>query len=447
MDETKNQVNEIEREFTLLNLLAGGYIQTSALHQEAFHTISIQTVRRILRNLYDHGFVRYKELPTKHGQGAGERVHYLTPEGMKLLGKEKNEITQYAKGLQRIRSTHLRHFLATREIEKSLLNAVHKTSYSAVSTNEFNDEGMLHLKLKDGGKIANVRSDAIVKITRNGNERLTMRLEMDMGTESVPTLLQKYQVYTLYLQQTNLVSSHAQTFPLYILLVAQETTIRNLVPKLRNHPMEKAFLFLPSEKIAAHDLFHDAVFETTKGDAVSLASLVEERDTILTFQEAMREAAQDRQNYEIVVQSRFSQICDSFFPVPLSLPRRETLFMPDAYVRMWYKCLDKILEILFGVVVAIRNETKEEIAEKLLPCEVFLSEPQYRNKIFSTEAYGVFVIVEQETRISEVWEVLRGSKIGQRARVIRKEDCTAEKILQEAVWVDESGERIALLPR
>lgn len=454
MDVPQNQVKEdvitLERESIILNLLTNGYMQTSAIHKQVVPRVSIQTIRRIMSSLYDHGFVSYKELPTKHGQGAGERVHYLTQDGLKLIGKEKSEIAKYIRGVQRVRSTHLRHFLATREIERLILKAISQTAYSAISTNEFNDDGILHLKLRDKseGKIINIRSDALIKIYHNGNERLIMRVEMDMNTESHDTLLKKYKAYSLYLYEKNLVRSHAHTFPVYIVLVAQEMTIRYLISRLCYYPTAKSFLFLAVEKIQGNDLFNDALLATTKCNLVSLASLVEERDTILRFVEAMLEAAKCNQNYEIVVQSKFSHICDAFFPIILtSLFMRETLFMPDAYVRVSYKFPDKIQEILFGTTVVIRNETKDEIAEKLLPYEIFLSDTQHRNKVFSTAVYGVFVIVEQDEWIDKIWDVLQNSPIKERTRVIRKLDCVGEKILQEEVWECEGGEKISLLPK
>lgn len=437
----------LEREDLILRFLwEEGYSSTSCIHKEVLPKLSIQNVRRILKNLAEYHIIEYKELPLIHKQGSGERVYHLKTDGLQILEKSSTEISRYEAGVQKIRSTCLRHFLEVRNFERPLLRAINQSEYCATSLNEFFDSGKLYFQIKQTESTVNLRSDALITIKRQGYERLTIRLELDRGTEGFGQIFKKLDTYVLY-NQSSLVCAHSQTFPVLVLFVANTVRVKNLAAKVQGHPAAKFLWFLSVDSLGKRDLWVDPVVFNCQQEATSLLALATDREPILTFQNAVTEAGDLEPIFHYAINTRFGTASDPFFPVKVDRDGKDFLWMPDGYMRIYRKIPDQEeKELLFAILVSIQDESGDRIIEKFLPCETFLTQDTQRKRVSETNHYGCFVIVKSADKIREVQNVLQNLKIGARSRMILVEDCVTEKIFHEPVWITGSEEKICLLP-
>lgn len=433
MDNLENE--EPDRDQKILSYLEiEGYSQTSTIHREVLSTVSIQSTRRILRNLVENKLISYKELPTTHKEGPGERVFFLVEDGLRILGKENYEIKECLKNLQKIRISCMRHYLKTREIEKFLIKSFMDSPYTFRSYNEFNGE--LHIKMKEKGEFINVRPDAHISITKNGQERLPLKLEMDMGTESLTTITKKMDSYVLFF-------STLPGFPPYVLFVCSGIRATNLILKLKGHKISNSLLFLPIEKLS-QDLLKSPVILDSEGKPLSLASIIEARDPILSFENAIETIARDMPGYEIVATPCFPQ--DPFFPLPMTMEEKTIFFAPDGYLRIKKQSHTEWKEAFFALVAVTNDEVGESLLEKIAPYEVFLQE--YRSRVTSVkESFGLLIILHKPEKLDHILAMLRNSKISQRIRLILEPDCVAGKIFYEEVWMTLDGNIISLFPK
>lgn len=437
----------LEREDQILRFLwEEGYCPTSCIRSEVMPQISLQNVRRILKNLLEHQIVGYKELPTTHREGPGERVYHLKIDGLQILEKSSSEIARYTAGIQRIRSPSLRHFLAVRKFERHFLRAIQQSEYHVASLNEFYDAGKLYFQLQPSDGTRNLRSDALITIKRQGYERLTIRLELDRGTEGFGQIFQKLDTYVLYNTQSALVAEHSQTFPVLVLFIMKAERAKNLAQKLHEHPSNKFLWFLAAEHVETSDLWLDPVVFDHQEKLSSLQALVVAREPILAFQNAVSQAGVLETAYHYTIATRFSTAHDAFFPVKIEYDNKDLLWMPDGYMRIYRQMSQEKKELLFAIILVVNDESGDQIIEKLLPCESFFAQDSQRKRIIETNHYGCLAIVKNADKIQEVRNVLQNLKISPRSRIILLEDCIPEKIFHEPVWITASGDSICLLP-
>lgn len=489
----------VDRRLRVLEYIyAEGYVQTSTIKREIFSTVSMETVRVTLRDLHSRNFIDYKEFPTsdkldeesakssekkqnqeakkqetpetgdvnasplktaktceadhkqkqekpKQNIGAKERVHHLTEEGLKILGKQPGEIAAYMKSVGRIRSTHLRHFVASRKAEKAVLAALNNTSeYLCVSWNEFKDIDSLHINLRHNGSTINLRPDIMFTIQKDGKEILTIRGELDRSTEALPQIIKKLDSYAIY-SQSSLIEKHSKVFPQIIMFIATERRIHSIAPKLKSHRIARDVVFLALEWLEKHDLLRDPLLLRADGKYVSLASILEERVPVLGFVHAVTQASEEKTTCRIAVHSRFTERGDTFFP-PLKLDGNE-LWMPDGWLSITAPLSQtEETEVMFSLIASVYNETSDLLIEKMLPYEAFLVNDSYRQRMTQTPCVGCFIIVRTQEKIKEVINVIRGLEIGSVCRVILQEDCVAEKILDSPVLFGLDNSTIALFP-
>lgn len=430
-------MNESEKTQTILNiLLEDGYSSTSSIHEVLQSQISMQAIRNHLRFLKEEKLVSHKRLSTNSetGMGSGEMVHFLSNLGLQTLGKQGSEIMAYKKRLSRIRLDHCRHYLKTRCIEKRLTACINGARYEAMGCNEFSDTGVLSISLKHKGKFVNFRSDAQVRILSNGFERLTIRIEMDMGTQSIyPTIIKKFESYSAFFK-SELAEKYSKTFPVFLLFVCSQEKIAQTLKKIRNKNFG-FILFLPHEKLQ-ENIFEAPVIVSSDGKTGSLQRIVAKREPILNFKEAI-ECSKKQEIYQFFVSCKYTTCHDQFFPILLHLNGKDILWTPEAYLRIKRMHQDTLIEKLFGLVLVIEgNETEfDEIRNKLAPYDFFLSENSLRQRVTESNCYGMFIVLLDESKTERIQAILKNFAMSKRTRIIRKSDCIPGKILYEPVWL------------
>jgi hypothetical protein len=437
-----------EREKMVLQyLMAEGYSQPNAINSEILQDFSIHTVRRILKSLLDQKFVEYKEISNESGKGAGERVYYLSRQALNVLGKSGAEITSYLKRLQSVHILHLRHFLEVRKTEKLLLRATQNIGFCGEGINEFSDyQGKLQIKKK--GKILPFRSDAELKIKGNdGTERLTLKIERDMGTENLTTIARKFKAYAVFLT-SHIVTEHATTFPIYLLFVASEKRILSILNNIKEPVIEKFCLFLPEEKLDIENPFTNLVLLRRGYPPTSLGEIIENRNPLLEFCNAICRIKNRQKIYDIHVHSRCTTAIDPFFPMDINVNGKTVSWKPDAHIRIkkLYPENGNYREALFAVIMSACRLSSEQISHKIAMYEGFLNRAEIRMKVTSLpKFYGCFIIIEEDSRFSQVQKILENFAIRHITRIIARPNCTPEKIVGD-VWMGIDGATVALFP-
>ena len=418
-----------------------GYAQSACIHAEIMSNRSKSTTQRAMKDMLDRKLTEYKELAI-NSHGTMERVHFLSKEGFKLLGINKQEITAYKKRLDRIPLDKIRHYLQVRNVQRPLEKFICQSGdYSVRSWNEFNDEGILHIKFKNQTKIIQRHSDALIQIQKNGFERLTLRLEYDNDTESNSILFKKIQDYILYLKKAQ-DCPIVQTFPVYVLLVAPQNRLSPIISHIKPDETSRYLLFLASEKTDTEDLFQSPLYNY-QGKPISLHSLVQWRSSLLTFQNTLELAAQRQSTYEILVHSIYTHPHDSFFPMMLEIEGKNTLWSPDAYLRIRRDKQDK----LFALIAIVRqSDSQEQFLQKIHTYELFLASDIYLPRVTDSSCCGCMIVVEEQKYISVIQSKIQKMKIQNRVRIIHISDCVPEKILDGQVWRGKEGGLVALLP-
>ncbi|NUM33105.1 MAG: replication-relaxation family protein [Candidatus Brocadiae bacterium] len=216
---------------------------------------SIQNVRKLLQKLKEQAMVEYREIPDTQ-----EHVYFLTDKAFASFGLDAHQ-------LKKIPFQHIRHYWTVRMLEKMLSRDIAATEYQMESTNEFHDdENRLLVKFQERGNTIQLRSDAEIRISKNEEERLCMRVEIDMGTESISsTLRSKWNNYHLYFQSSQ-ISKDYITRPLYMLFVTPQARIANICHKFKKHEAMPYIFFLPMENLQPFllDLRHQEDLDRAK---------------------------------------------------------------------------------------------------------------------------------------------------------------------------------------
>lgn len=406
---------------------------------------SIENVRKILLEFRRQKFVEFKEIPDSK-----EKVYFLAPGGLETLGKTTAEIHAHQKRLDRVRFQNIRHHFLTRKLERSICKHFEQTgTYAAKTIDEFgDDEGRLHIRMKNRGKDVHLRSDAEIVISKDESERLWMRVEIDRGTESiVPTIKNKFDSYFLYLQ-SDLPDKDYRTRPGCILFVISRARIETILSKLKKHPVLPCLLFLETEKL---DRFAgDPSFEllNSKKEAVSLVSAAAKRESLLAFQDAVKSAGACQPGYEITVRTVFSTpMSDPFFPMLLPVDGRNLLWQPHGYVRIRKRAgISGFQDVFFALLFSAEIEkASENIGRILLPYERFLCEGTHLARIVPSPVHcGCIAIARDETETDGLDRMTRPLQLHARTRIVLVSDCTSEKILSAPVFRTETGSRISM---
>ncbi len=442
---------EGERDSIILQYLTEeGYAYTSAIYRDVLNEFSIATVRRDMKYLHSRGLVEYRELPTTSGKGSGERVFSITEEGMKSLGIQKPQIQLHQKAMQRVNGQKLRHYLMMRKVERAINQSIASSkAYTPESLNEFKDHrGDLKIKMREKTQEIPIHPDARLRIFRNTGERFTMAMEMDMGSETIEaTVVKKFKAYSTFLQSDS-IPSYAATAPIYLLFITSAPRIENIIPKVRQLKSSRNFLFLPIEKLDEKNLFLDPVFLDCHHTLFSLSQLLEQRECLLYFQETLQKAAQKQTRYKISSHSLYSSAPDPFFPILLHAESKSTLWSPHGYLRIYAEKEGQLQEKLFALLLDYSLGTDEEFRQKLHFAQIFLTQDQYLRRITASKCHGCMILLKNSDNMALLTPLLASfPHLLKRCRILLMENCTQEKVLHEAVWVDmRNGKGVRVLP-
>ena len=349
---------------TLRYLMEEGYAQTSSIHKDTLSDLSIITTRRNLKELHSQNLIQYYTLPTASGKGSGERVFHITEQGLKTINITKSQIQLHKKCLQRVKGQKLRHYLMMRKVERKICQDISKI-YTTKSLNEFNDtKGELCIKAVSNNH-PKIQPDARLVIFRNLRERMTILMEMDMGSETIDkTVLGKFKAYTAFLQ-SNTAFSYAKTFPIHILFISSSARIDNIIYKIKTLKAAKHFLFLPIEKLDEKNLFSDPIFMNYRRKLFSLANLLEKRENLLHFQDTFQKGSRKaRALHSLVFILNIPNILTHFFQFYCTQKVKVISGRPDSYLRIHVEQQNQIFEKLFALILDYSFTNDEQVPAK-----------------------------------------------------------------------------------
>ena len=472
--------------------------------------VSEPNVQRILGNLNKREIISHKQL------GHKLHVYFVANRGLQMIGKDKKGINDYKKQLSLIQKNHLEHYFLVRSLEKSIQKSIKNAEYLFESMNEFNTDGRLNLKE------FRIKADGEIRFLKNGNERLSLLVEMDTGVESIAKQINlKFQNYAKYLESQQMENSHA-THPVYMLFVTPLNRIDTILLKLGKLEVIQRILFLPIEHLQQFPLDEKFVDELNekrliseirnkikknkhqiskenssiqviqkgkkwiiedsehqvkytikyvkKGSPLvvteiknlfssdvlydshkkkhSLLSIINERETLLTFHNALQKAAKSYIDYQIISKTRYSSHRDAFFPKAIQVSSRTITWQPHGYMRIKKIHPNKSTkDVLFVLVLSLLNITGS-IEEELIAYDIFLKKRHYIEYVVKLPvSYGLLIIAKNQEQRKKVFDALGKFKVAKRTRVILLENCLAEKILNAPVWCTDCGEHISLFPQ
>lgn len=446
---------------------------------------SIENMRKLLQHLREQKLIANKVL-----SDTKEHVYFITKQGLKTLDKTSQEINRFKKNLGKVHINHVHHYWLVREFEEKIK---HDSSHYKIRTlNEFQDEqNWLYEKMNT----VIIKSDGELKIYKDDIELICLRLEMDTGTESISTIIKKFDGYSLYFN-SNFINKH-ETYPVILLFITPEQRIPKILKKLGNHKIKKHLIFLPLEyfhsiqlkgKFAEQfrssnlekdtinmlgisssftiqeskngwiikgenfnyivkpdkknlcvyrdvNIFSDSLCMDSQGNIFSLLSLVLEREGILTFRYSIQQASLKKPAYDIFIRTLFSTpYQDPFFPVMLN----NTLWHPHGYIKIRKKQQDgNFQDILFVLIFCIENSHSPK--QDFMFYEHFLSSHSDLEKLVELPVYYGCLFITKKSNFS-IKSIIEKSKLQECIRSISYANCTPEKVLDKNVWKYELSE-------
>lgn len=236
------------------------YLKTDQIKRLLFQFCGMQSVKRRLRKLFDHGFLGRIEAYARHGQGSFEMAYYLDTEGIKFLKEYQEEtgeifdITPYSKP-PRIKNTFLYHSLMVSEFCINLMLSLEKNPNLELVKLSIDCEIKEHAKKQRiktidryrlfdkviiNGEDYQIYPDVMAVLrVRGTSDKALYFIEIDRSTENLEVIRNKVIGYSAYKNEPNLFTRKygkygVKTFNRLLFVTLSENRSQSIKKALKN---------------------------------------------------------------------------------------------------------------------------------------------------------------------------------------------------------------------